>query len=369
MARKGSGKSTASSSSAILGHLYAILEVAFKAAGAIFALISLFFIWGMTMGTLAGNSTPTPADYLKIAAYVYHACNALTICGVIVVLCASARFYAEEVTGYVLIILGALLRWAMPLATNETSPQMAPLVKHIMDQFGYVGTIALLVSMPFMLYNMWTLVRADKMLKARAAKCVTQKSDAETTVTGSGIGFNCWQMPFCREYMRQYCDAYKCRKSCWRLNSGCYCDEGMIVRALRAGSRSDSKLFDLFRSSSKQLSWVQKRRRCEQCIMYLEHQKLKYQLLSPIGFILPIALIWAYFEPVKNMLHGVLMYTYEFTNKVSVVIRVPEAGTQTLAQTLTTADTAETIFIVCFGLVMVAMTLRLMEYLIFKMRL
>ena len=331
-----------------------------------FALTSAYLIWGMMNGKLTGNSTLTPIEYASLQHIVFGACNILAISGAVVILCASARYYTEEITGYTLIIVGSLFQWAMPFAAPQPTAQTAMMVKYIVNQFVFVGSTALIVSIPFMLYNMWTLIRADKILKSKAANCVNKKKDADGGVKETSFAFNCWQMPFCREYMRIYCDAYKSRKSCWRMQSGCYCEEGMLVNALKSMSANDAKKLDIFKSSTAKLTWVQKRRRCEQCVMYLEHQKLKYQIVSPLGFIIPIGLIWAYFEPLKNLMRQAMVYTYKFTDEISVMIKTPEQG-QSFMQTMSTSGTVETIFIVVLGLVAIAMTLKLFEYLIFKL--
>lgn len=364
MARDSSGKSDVSAAQKLL---FNMLELGFKLGAILFGLTAVYLIWGMLNGKLVGSETLTPDAYNGIAQLVNSACNVLAISGVVAVLCASARYYTEEVTGYALIIIGGLFQWGMPFAAPPAiSEQMTSLVKYIIDQFVFVGTTALLVSIPFMLYNLWTLVRSEKILKSKAANCVNQKQDSEEGVKESPLPFNCWQMPFCREYMRKYCDAYKSRKPCWRINSGCYCEEEMLVKALKSMSGNDAKKLDIFRSSTNKLTWVQKRRRCEQCIMYLEHQKLKYQLVSPLGFIIPIGLIWAYYEPLKNLMREVMIYTYKFTDKISIIITTPEPG-QSFIQTMSTSGTVEVIFIVVLGLVAIALTLKFMEYLIFKL--
>lgn len=354
-----------SDNSVALKFLYMILEIAFKIGGIVFGLASIYLIWGMLNGKLVGGIILSPEEYYGISQLVYSACSVLAISGVITIIAVSARYYTEEVTGYALIVIGSLFQWAMPFAVPEASPEMDSLVKYIVDQFVFVGTTALIVSIPFLLYSMWTMIRAEKILRSKAAQCVNQKKDADEGVKETRFPFKCWQMPFCREYMRNYCDAYKSKKSCWRISSGCYCEEEMLVRALKSMGGNDAKKLDIFRSSTSKLTWVQKRRRCEQCVMYLEHQKMKYHLVSPLGFIIPLGFIWAYYAPLKNLMRSVMVYTYTVTDKLAVVIKTQNPE-QSFIQTMSTSGTVEVVFIVVLALVAIAMTLKLMEYLIFK---
>ena len=363
MARDRSGKSD---NSVALRYLYTILETGLKIGGLLFGLTAVYLIWGMMNGKLVGNVTMTQQEYVGITQLIYSACNILAISGIVTIICAAARYYTEEVTGYALIVIGSLFQWAMPFAAPEATPQMASLEKYIIDQFVFVGTTALIVSMPFLLYSMLTMIRAEKILKAKAAKCVNQKKDADGGVKETSFPFKCWQMPFCREYMRDYCDAYKYKKPCWKMHSGCYCEEEMLVRALKSMGGNDAKKLDIFRSSTNKLTWIQKRRRCEQCVMYLEHQKLKYQIISPMGFIIPIGLIWAYYEPLKALMRKAMVYTYTVTDRLAIVIKTQDSG-QSFIQTMSTSGTVEVVFIVVIALVAIAMTLRLLEYLIFKL--
>ena len=43
----------------------------------------------------------------------------------------------------------------------------------------------------------------------------------------------CWDMAYCRGFVRDVCPAFKARKSCWRIKVGCYCDEQTILLAMR----------------------------------------------------------------------------------------------------------------------------------------
>ena len=42
----------------------------------------------------------------------------------------------------------------------------------------------------------------------------------------------CWDTYHCKESLRKVCPAYKSRKSCWRVKSGCFCDENLLMRSI-----------------------------------------------------------------------------------------------------------------------------------------
>ncbi|MHB0999279.1 MAG: hypothetical protein ACYC27_08530 [Armatimonadota bacterium] len=361
-----------SKSTGVIGFLETLIDLGLKIGGVLFAVISAWLIWGMMRGALAGTELIPQADYIRIFTNIVKAGDLLTISGVTVIACAAAKYYHDEITGYVLIICGVALHWGMPMAVDDTPRQIQPIIAYIMSQYGLVGTVALIVAIPFMLVGLWSLVKAEKMMAAKTAKCAkgaTAKTSSEMAKE-SRIYFHCWQTPFCRDYMKDFCDAYKKKKSCWRLHSGCYCDENMIIRALRGKGDVKSPALDrelnMFKSTVKELSWLQKRARCEQCEMRVEHQKQKYQIASPLGFIMPIAAMWSYHDYTREMLKRFLMYTDKFTDMVSLGVKSGQTDSTGIAQFLGTSSMVEIIFMVCVGLLMITFLLRVIEYLIFK---
>ncbi|MHB1000715.1 MAG: hypothetical protein ACYC27_15850 [Armatimonadota bacterium] len=358
-------------STGIIKYIEIILESGMKLGGVVFGIISAWLIWGMVGGAFSGIEILSQADYYRIFTNVVKAGEYLTISGVVVIACVAARYYSDETIGYVLVICGAALHWGMPLAANDTSEQLKPIITYIMSQFGMVGTIALITAVPFFIISLWSRVKADKVMAKKNARCAEGTSTKSDEVKKDAlIYFNCWQTPFCRDYMIDFCDAYKSKKSCWRIHSGCYCDENIIIRTLEnkgdIKSSSLSKEFKMFKATAKNLSWMEKRDKCAKCGMYVDHQKQKYQLVVPLGFLFPLAIIWSYYDIISASLKKLLVYTDKFSDMVSFGAKRPE-DTTGIAQFLGASGLVETILLLCIGLLMVTFFLRIIEYLIFEL--
>lgn len=346
--------------------LYIILDYIYRISGTIFGIVFLYLLWGVVVGPLSGSEKLSANDYTSIKHLIISACSLLVLSGGILIISVSARFYNDELVGYILLIMGALFYWGSPFIINNPSDQTVSLVLHIVSQIKYVGMIAIIISIPFMLYNLWALVKADKLIKAKVENCANKTSETNVATTVSGFGFSCWNTLYCREHMRSICDAYKLKKACWRIRSGCYCDKNIILRALKAGSGANDKFYDIYRTSTKQLSWMQKHRRCQQCIMYISHQKLKYRILSPLAFIIPIAYIWTHYSQIIEYIRGIMQSAYSFVDKASILVRIPNSSIQLQNTTIDASSTAEFILLICFTIIIITLFVKTMEYLIFK---
>lgn len=366
MPRAGSGRRR--SRGVIWDAVDRLTALGLEVGGGAFALVSIYLLWGLASGSLA-----RVADHERVVQNVWFACKILTTGGIVLILSAALRYYLDEITGYVLLIGGALLHWGIPMAVGSSvqgvSLQAASLPAYVASQFSFVGIIALVVAVPFIVADFWLKLRGVRRGVPRGAVVVSKGQEPPR----SRFYFFCWQMPYCREYLRGFCKAYENRKSCWRLKSGCYCDEDMILRVMKRSATSKVAGFDQRYSSvagpkSKDLTGAQKRQRCRQCFIYVEHQKLKYRILSPLAFPAAVTIIWMYFKPVKTLLHEALKLTEQFAGQISFKPGTAEVIGNQWANTPATSNTIEWLFLICLGLVLVTYLLRGLEYFIFDLQ-
>lgn len=101
----------------------------------------------------------------------------------------------------------------------------------------------------------------------------------------------CWQLPFCRTYIREKCPIFHSKRTCWRERVGCMCEEKVIRDALaNKVIPKDAVAAATFIPYNRQLPMAVKRERCRQCVIYNEHQKQKYKLVLPMVVFLFIGL-------------------------------------------------------------------------------
>jgi len=135
----------------------------------------------------------------------------------------------------------------------------------------------------------------------------------------------CWQLPYCRDSIKEKCPAFVAKRRCWKFGRGCYCDEEMIQAIVRGMDSGNTDTYA--RQATTGIAPRPKKREgkppCGKCYIYLEHQRLKHKLLS--NFMLPLAIIicvglWKPYCAVYEvaMVHGQHLWNqFAFKGKVA----------------------------------------------------
>ena len=340
--------------------------------GIAFTVISLYLAWGLITGSLSNAVILASADRYRILQNIQIACKVVTIGGIIALVSAAIRFHLDEITGYALLMGGAFLHWGLPMLVGTSlqgaSLQAATLPAYVVSQYSLIGMVSLILAGPLIAIDFSFKMRGVHRKATRGADVIS----IEEEIPKVRFCFFCWQMPYCREYLRKFCTAYGKRKSCWRLKSGCYCDEEMILRVMKRSATSKLDGFDQRYSmptvGKKKLSGAQKRKRCRECFIYSEHQKLKYRILSPLMFPVGILIMWTYFIPAKAMLHRALELTDKFAGRISFgagQIQLPGIKSTSV---VAASNTVEYLFLICLGMILVSYLIRGLEYFIFDLQ-
>jgi hypothetical protein len=185
-------------------------------------------------------------------------------------------------------------------------------------------------------------------------KGVTEESDRKNVFMGK-----CWQLPYCRKFVREKCPIYHAQRTCWKELVGCMCEESVIRVAMEGKPVSKEALLSgAAIPRNNKISDVAKRERCKTCVIYNEHQKHKYKLAMPT-VVIGYALIYLLFKgPIAETING-------FLNRGSKVMTDMTAGTVKGGMT----DTLFTQFLVATVVIMMlAYTIKVVEYAIFKLK-
>ena len=373
MARAGSGARR--SRGAILDLVDILTKFGLQAGAVVFILVSVYLLWGVMSGSLARISSLPQADQARIWENLRLAWKALTISGLALIFSVAIRHHADESAGYALLIGGASFYWGMPMLVGSSAQvsrvaaAASPPLGYTVSQFQLVGTVALVVAAPLILSDFWYKLRGVRRPAARGAVTIPKEGD----LPRSRVYLFCWQMPYCRDYLRRFCKAYEQRKSCWRIKSGCYCDEDMILRVMKRSSTSkvagfDQRYSEVFGGTSKNLAVAQKRQRCRQCFLYSEHQKQKYRILSPLVFPGAIAVMWMYLKPVKAVLQFALDKADFLVRSLSLHQTAGHAVANPWANAPATSETVQWIFLACLLLILITYMLRGLEFCIFDLQ-
>jgi hypothetical protein len=210
------------------------------------------------------------------------------------------RYFEESATGYFLLIGGGVLALVAPAITRLV----------LGSGLGEQGAAQALASTRFRAMSMAmllpgaVLVITDAIRRGRRGmqerkKVTKRKRERAPELEKPRIipMGKCYQTPYCREWIRAKCPVYYSKKTCWRHRVGCYCDEKVIIAAL--GKEADTRMFNIrySRSFMTAQSYAIRgtkagKERCRNCFLYQFHQKEKYQILSPLVFVVVGVLVW-----------------------------------------------------------------------------
>jgi hypothetical protein len=181
----------------------------------------------------------------------------------------------------------------------------------------------------------------------------------------------CWQLPFCRKFVREQCPIYHSKRTCWRERVGCMCEEE-VIRGAMEGNIIPKDAVSAAKYIPRNTKWTpaQKAERCRQCVIYNEHQRHKYRLAVP-AVVLGVAFVYVMGR------NGLLQWTmglvsdfdrfmgrFTFSNKGEQIV------TGQAAEVTANAVPGMLEEVVLFGIMLfiLAQLMRLVEFCIFKLK-
>lgn len=204
---------------------------------------------------------------------------------VVAVVVAGAPFYTPMALGTVKNIVPA---------TAMQTAQTAGAV------FVMIAAIVLIVDVGIRIKDRSAVgMKADQL---KFGKGVKEELDLKVVFMGK-----CWQLPFCRKFVRERCPIYHSGRTCWKERVGCMCEEEVIRNALEGKTIPKEMLKSAkYIPRNNKLTLAQKAARCRQCVIYNEHQKQKYRLwlvITNVGCVGLSVLLW---NPLLAGLNGAL---------------------------------------------------------------
>ena len=194
-------------------------------------------------------------------------------------------------------------------------------------------------------------VKADTL---KYGKGVKEEKDRQNVFMGK-----CWQLPYCRKFVRERCPIYHAKRTCWKERVGCMCEEEVIRVAMEGKPIPKSQLLDGSAiPRNHRLNEKQKAERCRNCVIYNEHQRHKYRALAPAvvlgygvlylaGHVPLVALVEHFVRVVDKLIHTAVMAN----GQTEIPVFVTEG-------------------LLFFGMLLaLTYTMKLVEYLVFKLKL
>ncbi len=284
---------------------------------------------------------------------------------------AAWLFWGEEVTGPIMIVVGLLLAfmtaWVPMVMPGMQANELQANALSSLSLAGYpavfVGVILFIGDMAGRMKNrLREGAKADQM---KYGKGMREERDTRNVFMGK-----CWQLPYCRKFVRERCPIYHARRTCWKERVGCMCEESVIKTAMEGGSVIPKDLVAAakFIPKNHTLSAAAKAERCRQCVIYNEHQKHKYKLFLPITLIS----VGAIYVALRPVLADSIQAALRSIDNIYKTATISENSDLNEAARATSIDGGtipyNEIILFVLTLVLLAYTIKLVEYLIWKVK-
>jgi hypothetical protein len=322
---------------------------------------------------LAAMKSMNAADKGTLVQSVGWARTMLTWGGGLLVLSCCIRFFYEETIGLILTLAGAALYFLAPsglasltmgsFATAAASKgKIDPaigLYQGVVHDIALVGLFCLAPGCLLLVRDViWSIT------KRAAAKSVPQteeeKARADRLNKRRKPYEMCWDMSVCNERARRFCPAWQQHKPCWRVKAGCLCDEDIMKQALLDRDREAGIVHQAAVDTRPKviLTAQQKKVRCRNCTVYMEHQRQKFRIASPAALVLVAVIYAASYTRVYAML-------YEFFKRMDRFMSFLTYHKDSVQSFASQGNTVTTLGMICLGVVLLSFTFRVVEWLIF----
>lgn len=277
------------------------------------------------------------------------------------------RLINQETIGLILTLVGAGVYFFSPGGFSSltlNAHQRSELYQGMVNDISIVGLICLVPGIVLLVRDL--IMRVVRRFSA-AQQPAAAESEIEITrkVHKPGIYEMCWNMACCNERAKRYCAAWKRRRPCWQLKSGCLCDPEVIQKALmdrdrEMGVNPDSGTKAADKRPKVILSGQQKKERCRSCTIWIEHQRQKFRIATPVA----IGIVAVGYGLIYKQLSGIVYNAFKnmdrFMSFLSYRQGEPDAS-------FSQGHTVTTLAMICLGVVVLSFTFRAVEYLIFEL--
>lgn len=275
---------------------------------------------------------------------------------------AAYQFWGEEVLGVVMLIVAGAL-YAAPallgLAGGETTNKVALASAGALPLAGVsIGAVAVLA----IVVEVMQRVQMRSQLGAKADNLKYGKNIKEEKETQNVLLGKCWQLPYCRKFVRELCPIFHAKTTCWKERVGCMCEESVIANAMTGKAiPRDMVAAAKYIPVNSKLTPNQKAERCRNCVIYNERQRQKYKVALPATLIIMGGIYLAFREPLKNGIYSLIQGTQTVADRV--LLKDKPGGDNILM-----AEGFKEVLLVVVFVVAIAYLLKAIEWLFFTVK-
>lgn len=384
-------------------------------------LLYAYLMYGLFAGDVGNWAHLAAAEKTRIATNIEGAVFYLNIALGVLLFTVCILYYDEEALGYVLIAASVVLYFGLPFLLNEGLGNQLTEWQRTQNRaalaiLNQLKIAAIMMAVPGSLLAIRDLIMRVVYGSARHKEEFSAMQyggnvheEAPPNKPLVGVMAKCWQLAFCRDAIRKGCPIYHARTRCWKERVGCMCEENVIRHAMDAligkelitmeepketeeefittgvgatvakSDVADEKTVEVARRPpppppnprnvkiphNPNLPHSVKVERCKNCVIYNEHQRLKYQFLAPLLVMSVPALAFFQMENMMNLLGRVLSTADSLMSRLSLASGAP--GTN-LRGSIGGEGMVTYMILGCLVIIGTTMVLRFLEYCVFKLK-
>ncbi len=325
--------------------------------------LGFLFVYMQRFAGDPGSATSAKTAFQMIGTFG----QAMVVSAIMTSIGAIMLFLDEEILGAILAMIGiALLTIPVWIGGVVSGLEQSELARAALSKFMIPGMVLTLFGIGAVIYEVVGRMRlrikhGAKGDSLKYGQGVKEDADIRNVLMGK-----CWQLPYCRKFVREKCPIYHARRTCWKERVGCMCEESVIQNAMSGGTiPKDMVAAAKFIPYNTKLPLEVKIQRCRQCVIYNERQKHKYKVAMPGVFLMVAGIYFLTREPVKAMLGSVTQGADKFLGTATLkdgaagIVERSDQGAIIMFQEVLT---------IALMLVILAYMLKLVEYLVFKLK-
>lgn len=313
---------------------------------------------------------PTHEERARILGNLGAASNVFLLAGLTVIIYTMLRVWEHAQLALGLAVGGAALFFGAPLlvvqALGVNMPGNAAALV-IQGAFTSMGQILLVAAVVRGVPALFEQLRSG--FQGVGEESATRRA-AKRQMPGLVHPLSpCWNLPYCRPYIRDKCIRYRERKTCWRKQAGCMCDDDIMAAALMgaegssAAGREKLMLEFLPGAGGRKPAGTKRRITCKNCFIYLEHQRLKHKFVAPMAIPLVLGLFYLCYNSIDATYRSMGMWVTNAAQRVAL-----DKFDPTILERTFTSPIVEWLILACIGIYTLTYLLRLLEYLFFKLK-
>jgi hypothetical protein len=312
----------------------------------------------------SGGQTDVPVAQAKATMDLFERVLLFAMAGLGV---SSAYLYwNEEVLSAIQLLFAGAVYFAplyVPIAFGQAGKETNPLSAQALGAIQAGGTVFGAIAICVLVADVTQRVRERIRVGAKADQLKYGKNIKAETIQNVFMG-KCWQLPYCRKFVREQCPIYHARRTCWKERVGCMCEESVIANAMQGATiPKDVVAAARFIPKNNNLSAAAKAERCRHCVIYNERQRHKYRLALPVT-IIGVALIYIVFKaPLMTGLNGLLEGMDKMISSATF-----KKSSGDLAQQVEQIGWIKEILLAGIMFVVLSYLLKLIEWLFFKLK-